>query len=239
MVSLEGLCDFVEEETSPTEEETNSYLETVALIKKKNIETAMLNLLDQIIDMSVGSKIGQAELENMILGTILFTFQQGDFMTEYIQAGITKKSADLCFQEDKNRCVITMRSPSLVEVVDKQTGTFDLFGLLIKYSSTNKRNRIVPEYITKCEPVEPKPRQTGKYSSFSGSHAIKRLLIPVIPTVQPPQQKVSNKFILAYNYFFEMCVLNVITNCINFCTTFMYFRKLGLEVFVVFVIYLD
>ena len=31
-----------------------------------------------------------------------------------------------------------------------------------------------------------------------------------------------------------MCVLNVITNCINFCTTFMYFRKLGLEVFVVF-----
>ena len=205
MISLEGLCNFVEQETSPTEEETNSYLEKVALIKKRNSETAMLNLLDEIIDMSVGSKIGQAELENMIPDNILFTFRQGDFMTEYIQAGITKKWADLHFQEDKDRYVITVRSPSLVEVVDKQTGTFDLFGLLIKYSSTNKRNRIVPEYIAKCEPVEPKPRQTGKYSSFSGSHAIKRPLIPVIPTIQPQQQKVSNKFILAYNYFLK-CV---------------------------------
>ena len=99
----------------------------------------------------MGSKIRQAELENMIPDNILFTLRQGDFMTEYIQAGITKKWADLCFQEDKDRYVITARSPSLVEVVDKQTGTFDLFGLLIKYSSTNKRNRIVPEYITKCD----------------------------------------------------------------------------------------
>ena len=124
MISLEGLCDFVEQETSPTEEETNSYLEKVTLIKKRNSETAMLNLLDEIIDISVGGKLGQAELENMIPDNILFTFQQGDFMTEYIQAGITKKWADLRFQEDKDRYVITLRSPSLVEVVDKQTGTF-------------------------------------------------------------------------------------------------------------------
>ena len=102
MISLEGLCDFVEQETSPTEEETNSYLEKVALIKKRNSETTMLNLLDEIIDMSMGGKIGQAELENMIPDNILFTFWQGDFMTEYIQAGITKKWADLRFQEDKD-----------------------------------------------------------------------------------------------------------------------------------------
>ena len=81
----------------------------------------MLNLLDEIIDLSVGGKIEQAELENLIPDNILYTFRQGDFMTEYIQAGITKKWADLCFQEDKDRYVITVRSPSLVEVVDKHS----------------------------------------------------------------------------------------------------------------------
>ena len=173
MISLEGLCNVVQNEASLTQEETANYLEKVALIKKRNSETAMFNLLDEIIDLSVGGKIQQAELENLIPDNILYTFWQGDFMTEYIQAGITKKWADLRFQEDKDRYVITVRSPSLVEVVNKHSGTFDLFGLLIKYSSTNRINRIVPEFIAKCEPVEAKPRQTGKYSSFSGSHGIK------------------------------------------------------------------
>ena len=92
-----------------------------------------------------------------------------------------------------------------MEVVDKQTVTFDLFGLFVKYSATHKRNRIVPEFITKSEPVEPKPRQTGNYSFFRGSHTIKIPLIPVLPTIQPPQQKVSNKFILGFNYYLK-CV---------------------------------
>ena len=124
-------------------------------------------------------------------------------MTEYIQAGITKKWATLRFQEDKDRYVITVRSQTLVEVVDKQTATFDLFGLFVKYSATHKHNRIVPEFIAKSEPVEPKLKQTGNYSSFRGSHMIKRPLIPVLPTIQPPQQKVSNKFIFAFNYYLK------------------------------------
>ena len=83
----------------------------------------------------------------------------------------------------------------MVEVVDKQTVTFDLFGLFVKYSATHKRNRIVPKFIAKSEPVELKPRQTGKYSSFRGSHTIKRPLIPVLPTIQAPQQKMSKNLL--------------------------------------------
>ena len=75
MITLEGLNNVIEEEASPTQEETNTYLEKVALIKKRNSETAMLNLLDELIDMSIGGKIGQAELDNVIPDNILVTFR--------------------------------------------------------------------------------------------------------------------------------------------------------------------
>ena len=176
IVTLEGLSEVVGDESSPLQEDAAQYLEKVAVIKKRNSETAMHNLLDELIDMSVSGKITEAEIENDILDNIIVTLHEGDFMTEYIQAGITKKWATLHFQEDKDRYVITVRSQTLVEVVDKQTATFDLFGLFVKYSATHKHNRIVPKFIAKSEPVEPKPRQTGNYSSFRGSHAIKRPL---------------------------------------------------------------
>ena len=210
IVTLEGLSEVVGDESSPSEEDVAQYLEKVALIKKRNSETAMLNLLDELIDMSVSGKIAEAEIDNDIPDNIV-TLCEGDFMTEYIQAGITKKWATLHFQEDKDRYVITVRSQTLVEVVDKQTVTFDLFGLFVKYSATYKHNRIVPKFIAKSKPVEPKPRQTGNYSSFRGSHAIKRHLIPVLPTIKAPQQKVSKKLL---NFFY--CDINVCVKKIVF-----------------------
>ena len=211
IVSLEGLSEVVGDESSPSQEDAAQYLEKVALIKKRNSIMAMLNLLDELIDMSVSGKITKAEIDNDIPDNIIVTLHGGDFMTEYIQAGITKKWATLHFQEDKDRYVITVRSQTLVEVVDKQTVTFDLFGLFVKYSATHKCNRIVPKFIAKSEPVEPKPRQTGNYSSFRGSHAIKRPLIPVLLTIQAPQQKVSKKLL---NFFY--CDINVCVKKIVF-----------------------
>ena len=160
IVTLKGLSEVVVEESSPSQEDAAQYLEKVAVIKKRNSETAMLNLLDKLIDMSVSGKFGEAEIDNDIPDNIIVTLREGDFMTEYIQAGITKKWATLHFQEDKDCYVITVRSQTLVEVIDKKTATLDLFGLFVKYSATHKCNRIVPEFIAKSEPVEPKPRQT-------------------------------------------------------------------------------
>ena len=151
--------------------------------------------------------LGQSELETEIPDSIVFTIREGDFMTEYIHASITNKWATNCFQEDKERYKITIRSSTLVEVIDKQTQTFDLFGLFIQYSATN-RNRISPEFITKGEPVAAKPRQVGNYSTFCGSHNVKRPLIALLPKLEPPPvpqpphpvpQKVSKKLIFPLN----------------------------------------
>ena len=110
IVTLKGLSEVVVEESSPSQEDAAQYLEKVALIKKRNSEMAMLNLLDKLIDMSVSGKIAEAEIDNDILDNIIVTLRDGDFMTEYIQAGITKKLANLHSQEDKDRYVITVRS---------------------------------------------------------------------------------------------------------------------------------
>ena len=210
MMSLEGLSDVVDDSSNmlPSDEQTSQYLKKVAIMRKQNAEIQQLNLLDEIIELTVKGKIGQSELETEIPDSIVFTIREGDFMTEYIHASITKKWATNCFQEDKERYKITIWSSTLVEVVDKQTQTFDLFGLFIQYSATNKQNRISPEFITKGEPVAAKPHQIGNYSTFRGSHNIKRPLIALLPKLEPPPvpqplhpvpQKVSKKLIFPLN----------------------------------------
>ena len=82
IVTLEGLSEVVGDESSPSQEDAAQYLEKVALIKKRNDETAMLNLLDELIDMSVSGKISEAEIDNDIPDNIIVTLHEGDFMTE-------------------------------------------------------------------------------------------------------------------------------------------------------------
>ena len=77
IVTLEGLSEVVEEESSPSQEDAAQYLEKVALIKKRNSEMAMLNLLDELIDMSVSGKIGEAEIDNDIPDNIIVSPQGG------------------------------------------------------------------------------------------------------------------------------------------------------------------
>ena len=193
IASLQGLSGVVVECTSsvPSEEQTSQYLEKVALIKKSNEEMNQLNILDEIIDLTADGKIGQAELETEIPDSIVSAIHEGDFMTEYIHSSITKKWVMNRFQEDSDKFEVAIRSNTLVEVIDKSNNTFDLFGLFIRYSATNRRNRIQPEFIAKGEPVCAKPRQIGNYAAFRGSQAVKRPLIPVLPKVQPPEPKVS------------------------------------------------
>ena len=175
----------------PTPEESQKYLEEIAMLKKSNAQVAMLNIIDEIMDLTLSDKIGEAELETDIPDSIVASIHDRDYSTEYIKATITKKWVEHRFLADREKYVINVKSLTLVEVVDTETQTFDLFGLVINYSSTKKRNRISPEFIAKGEPVNTKPRQVGSYSTFRGSQAVKHPLIPVIPTVQPTAPKVS------------------------------------------------
>ena len=101
MMSLEGLSDVVDDSSNvlPSTEQTSQYLEKVALMRKQNAEMQQLNLLDEIIELTVKGKIGQSELETEIPDSIVFTIHEGDFMTEYIHSSITNKWATNCFQE--------------------------------------------------------------------------------------------------------------------------------------------
>ena len=186
-------------ESAPTPEETKKYLDEIANRKRQNAQTAMLNIIDEIIELTVNGSIGEAELETEIPDSIVAKIRDGDYVTEYIQAGVTKKWAEARFQNDKGKYVISVKSQTLVEVIDTETNTFDLFGLYIQYSTSRKRNRISPEFIAKGESVCTKPRQVSSYSSFRGSQVVKKPLIPVLPTIhqqqeqQPSGPKVSTK----------------------------------------------
>ena len=47
----------------PTPEESQKYLEEIAMLKKSNAQVAMLNIIDEIMDLTLSDKIGEAELE--------------------------------------------------------------------------------------------------------------------------------------------------------------------------------
>ena len=202
--SLRGLSDFVEKDQPPSEEDSKNYLAQVALLQKTNSEMQFLNILDEIIDLTMEGKIGQAELETDIPNGIIAVIREGDFATEYIHSSITKKWILSCFQGDSDNYEVSVKSDTLVQVVDKEKQTFDLFGLYVQYSLGGRRNRISPEYVAKEEPVNPKPRQVGKYSAFRGGQVVKTPLVPVLPKVpespqpqaQPPQAKVSGSSII-------------------------------------------
>ena len=122
----------------PTPEESQKYLEEIAMLKKSNAQVAMLNIIDEIMDLTLSDKISEAELETDIPDSIVTSIHDRDYSTEYIKATITKKWAKHRFLADREKYVISVKSPTLVEVVDTETQTFDLFGLVINYSSTKK-----------------------------------------------------------------------------------------------------
>ena len=63
------------------------------MLKKSNAQVAMLNIIDEIMDLTLSDKIGEAELETNIPDSIVASIHNGDYSTEYIKATITKKWA--------------------------------------------------------------------------------------------------------------------------------------------------
>ena len=204
-LNLDILSSVVEESTVPTDEESNVYLQQVASLKKVNAEHALLNVIDEIIDMTVCGKIGNNNIETDIPDSIIASIHQDNFVAEYIHSSVTKKWVEHRFQEDAARYSVEIKSKTLVQVTDNALKTFDLFGLYIQHSTTNHRNRIQPEFVTKNESLLPKgPRQSDSYSAFRTVHPVKKPFLPVLPAVQnvasfqEPPQKVS-KFYLHIN----------------------------------------
>ena len=101
------------------------YLTEVSTLKKQNLEHDMLNVLDEIIDLTVSGEIGQ-DIETEIPDTIVSRLMQGDFSSEYIHSSITKKWVSHHFQQDSERYTIQEKSKTLVQVTDNALKTFDL-----------------------------------------------------------------------------------------------------------------
>ena len=214
IVTLDNLSSLVQESVLPSEQETSVYLMEVSTLKKQNLEHEMLNVLDEIIDLTVSGEIGQKDIETEIPNTIVARIIQGDFCAEYIHSSITKKWVSHHFQQDAERYSIQQKSKTLVQVMDNALKTFDLFGLFVEHSSSNRRNRISPEFIAKNEPIFLKPpRQIGSYSQFRTSEAIKKPFLPVLPNISQQQQlpqpqpalqeppvKVSNYFGIMFKF---------------------------------------
>ena len=200
-LTLDSLSSVVEEAEIPTEEESTQYLQQVANLKKVNAEHALLNVIDEIIDMTVCGKIGNNDIGTDIPDSIIASIHKDNFVAEYIHSSVTKKWVEHRFQQDADRYSVDIKSKTLVQVTDNALKTFDLFGLYIQHSTTNQRNRIQPEFVTKNESLEPKPpRQSDSYSAFRTVHPVKKPFLPVLPAIQPvpsfqePPQKVSNIF---------------------------------------------
>ena len=200
-LTLDSLSSLVEEAEIPTEEESTQYLQQVANLKKMNSEHSLLNVLDEIIDMTVCGKIGDNDIGTDIPDSIIASIHKDNFVAEYIHSSVTKKWVEHRFQQDANRYSVDIKSKTLVQVTDNAFKTFDLFGLYVQHSSTNNRNRIQPEFVTKNESIQPKPpRQSDSYSAFRNVHPVKKPFLPVLPAIQPgpsfqePPQKVSKIF---------------------------------------------
>ena len=56
-VTLDNLSSLVQESVLPSDQETSVYLTEVSTLKKQNLEHEMLNVLDEIIDMTVSGEI--------------------------------------------------------------------------------------------------------------------------------------------------------------------------------------
>lgn len=208
-LNLDNLSSVVQESTIPMEEETTLYLQQVASLKKVNAEHALLNVLDEIIDMTVCGKIGNSDIETDIPDSIIASIHQDNFVAEYIHSSVTKKWVEHRFQQDAERYTTEIKSKTLVQVTDNALKTFDLFGLYIQHSTTQHRNRIQPEFVTKNESLQPRaPRQNDSYSAFRTVHPVKKPFLPVLPAVQTvpsfpePPQKVSRNFTLILHPIF-------------------------------------
>ena len=90
-LTLDSLSSIGEEAEIPTKEESTQYLQQVANLKKVNAEHALLNVIDEIIDMTVCGKIGNHDIRTDIPDSIIASIHKDNFVAEYIHSSVTKK----------------------------------------------------------------------------------------------------------------------------------------------------
>ena len=93
--TLDSLSSIMEEAQIPTEEESMQYLQQVANLKKVNAEHVLLNVIDEIIDMTVCGKIGNNDIGTDIPNSIIASIHQDNFVAEYIHSSVTKQGSHM------------------------------------------------------------------------------------------------------------------------------------------------
>ena len=154
-------------------------------LKNLNAERDHLQLLDTIIYMTEKGEIGNNQLNKCIPDSIVVLHREGLDAYEYINAQITKKWIDYKFQTETSQLEISVRTPHLVQIMDKAKGCFDVMGLLVRHTSKFIRNCISPEYYAKNERLVPEPPAVVlDYSAFRGSYSVVKRSAPP-PAVGP------------------------------------------------------
>ena len=173
----------------PTETESLRFMEQIDALKQKNEEGKLLGLIDQIICMTKDCKILDHDLNHTIPDSIVVMNREGNNLYEYIVSQVTKKWIEFKFQiSPGGQFLVQLKTPHLVQVTDMANNTCDILGLLIMHNSAMRRNRIIPEYLVKNEPLNPPgPTAVADYSTFKGHYAPKKRSAGAAPPA-----KVSN-----------------------------------------------
>ena len=159
--------------------QSEKYLSELHELQIKNAERDHLQLLDTIIELSERGEIGNNELKKGIPDTIVVIHREGKDAWEFINSQVMKKWIEYKFQTFRNQLEVSIKTPHLVQISDKQKGIFDVLGLQVLHTSNFMRNRIIPEYIAKNERICPEPPPVvADYSTFRGNYSVKRHAAP-------------------------------------------------------------
>ena len=163
----------------PDAAESEKYLSELHELKIRNAERDHLQLLHTIIELSERGEIGNNELKKGIPDSIVVIHREGQDAWEFIHSHVTKKWIEYKFQTFRNELDISIKTPHLVQISDKQKGIFDVLGLQVLHTSNFMRNRIIPDYIAKNERIVPEPPPVvADYSTFRGNYSVKRHAAP-------------------------------------------------------------
>ena len=198
---LEKLGDNISIHELPNPTETEKYLTDLQVLKTQNAERNHLQLLDTIIDLSEQGEIRNNKLKKGIPDTIVVVHREGKDAWEFINSQVTKKWIQYKFQTVRNELELSIKTLHLVQIMDKQKGIFDVFGLQVLHTSNFMRNRIIPQYIAKNEQIIPKPPTVvADYSTFRGNYSVK---CPAAPTPSVSNESVV-KVCARKKFFFRI-----------------------------------
>ena len=173
---LDKLGEGITVNEVPDAGESEKYLSELHELQIRNAERDHLQLLDTIIELSERGEIGNNELKKSIPDTIVVIHREGKDAWEFINSQLTKKWIQYKFQTVRNELEVSIKTPHLVQISDKQKGIFDVLGLQVLHTSNFMRNRIIPQYIAKNERIFPKQPPVvvvADYSTFRGNYSVK------------------------------------------------------------------